>query len=155
MCLSAGRPRNAVFYGDSGIDRSPCGTGTSARMAQLVAKGKLKVATAASFPRPSSDFVTVGRHYRFTLADGDWFYFVGIWRPATREWPESYAILTTAANEDVSPYHDRQMAVLRRDQRMAWLDVIRPEIELLRPLPAASFKVSRFDEAPSQSTFFF
>jgi 4-hydroxyproline epimerase len=35
--------RNAVFYGDKAIDRSPCGTGTSARMAQLHAKGKLKV----------------------------------------------------------------------------------------------------------------
>lgn len=34
---------NAVFYGDKAIDRSPCGTGTSARMAQLFAKGKLKV----------------------------------------------------------------------------------------------------------------
>jgi len=35
--------RNAVFYGDKAIDRSPCGTGTSARMAQWYAKGKLKV----------------------------------------------------------------------------------------------------------------
>jgi len=34
--------RNAVFYGDKAIDRSPCGTGTSARMAQLHAKGVLK-----------------------------------------------------------------------------------------------------------------
>ncbi|WP_299556822.1 4-hydroxyproline epimerase [Seonamhaeicola sp.] len=34
--------RNAVFYGDKAIDRSPCGTGTSARMAQLYAKGKLR-----------------------------------------------------------------------------------------------------------------
>lgn len=34
--------RNAVFYGDKAIDRSPCGTGTSARMAQWFAKGKLK-----------------------------------------------------------------------------------------------------------------
>lgn len=33
---------NAVFYGDKALDRSPCGTGTSARMAQLFAKGKLK-----------------------------------------------------------------------------------------------------------------
>lgn len=47
--LWTGRPthpeahaRNAVFYGDKAIDRSPCGTGTSARMAQLHAKGKLK-----------------------------------------------------------------------------------------------------------------
>ncbi|MFM9865336.1 MAG: 4-hydroxyproline epimerase [Micropepsaceae bacterium] len=35
--------RNAVFYGDRAIDRSPCGTGTSARLAQLHAKGELKV----------------------------------------------------------------------------------------------------------------
>ncbi|KAJ8135689.1 hypothetical protein OY671_011098, partial [Metschnikowia pulcherrima] len=40
--------RNAVFYGDKAIDRSPCGTGTSARMAQSTAKGKLK---------PGDDFV--------------------------------------------------------------------------------------------------
>ncbi len=38
--------RNAVFYGDKAIDRSPCGTGTSARMAQLHAKGQLAVGEA-------------------------------------------------------------------------------------------------------------
>ena len=35
--------RNAVFYGDKAIDRSPCGTGTSARMAQKFAHRELKV----------------------------------------------------------------------------------------------------------------
>ncbi|MCI2393828.1 4-hydroxyproline epimerase [Aliiroseovarius sediminis] len=35
--------RNAVFYGDKAIDRSPCGTGTSARMAHWAARGKLAV----------------------------------------------------------------------------------------------------------------
>ena len=47
--LWTGRPvtaqgvaRNAVFYGDKAIDRSPCGTGTSARMAQLHATGRLR-----------------------------------------------------------------------------------------------------------------
>jgi 4-hydroxyproline epimerase len=47
--LWTGRPqnqgstaRNAVFYGDKAIDRSPCGTGTSARMAHLAAQGQLK-----------------------------------------------------------------------------------------------------------------
>ena len=39
---SSSSGRNAVFYGDKAIDRSPCGTGTSARLAQLHAKGKLK-----------------------------------------------------------------------------------------------------------------
>lgn len=53
--LWAGKPmkatstaRNAVFYGENAIDRSPCGTGTSARLAQWAAKGKLK---------PGQDFV--------------------------------------------------------------------------------------------------
>lgn len=38
--------RNAVFYGDKAIDRSPCGTGTSARMAQWYTQGKLKAGDA-------------------------------------------------------------------------------------------------------------
>ena len=53
--LWTGRPtvngahaRNAVFYGDKAIDRSPCGTGTSARIAQWAAKGELK---------PGDDFI--------------------------------------------------------------------------------------------------
>ena len=37
--------RNAVFYGERAIDRSPCGTGSSARMAQLAARGRLEVGT--------------------------------------------------------------------------------------------------------------
>ncbi|MBC2839336.1 4-hydroxyproline epimerase [Robiginitalea sp. SC105] len=48
--LWAGKPlkpdstaRNAVFYGDNAIDRSPCGTGTSARMAQWHQQGRLEV----------------------------------------------------------------------------------------------------------------
>jgi len=43
--------RNAVFYGDAAIDRSPCGTGTSARMAQLAARGQL--APGATFVHES------------------------------------------------------------------------------------------------------
>ncbi len=52
--------RNAVFYGDKAIDRSPCSTGTSARMVLLEAKGKL--ATGEPFVHESfisSKFVGV------------------------------------------------------------------------------------------------
>jgi len=35
--------RNAVFYGEKALDRSPCGTGTSARMAQWFDRGDLAV----------------------------------------------------------------------------------------------------------------
>jgi len=35
--------KNTVVFGASGLDRSPCGTGTSARMAQLHARGELRL----------------------------------------------------------------------------------------------------------------
>ncbi|WP_288902849.1 4-hydroxyproline epimerase [uncultured Sneathiella sp.] len=41
--VASATARNAVFYGDKAIDRSPCGTGTSARMAQWCARGDLAV----------------------------------------------------------------------------------------------------------------
>jgi len=44
--VAGAQARNAVFYGDKAIDRSPCGTGTSARMAQLAAKGALAAGDA-------------------------------------------------------------------------------------------------------------
>ena len=90
---------------------------------------------------PASEF----RHksFSFSLANGDWFYFAGIWRPAADGWPEAYAILTIEANADIAPYHDRQMAVLTRNQRMAWLAGLVPEEEILRPLPAGTFRVKR------------
>jgi putative SOS response-associated peptidase YedK len=89
--------------------------------------------------------------YRFTLADGDWFYFAGIWRPATPQWPAAYAALTIAANDDVAPYHDRQMAVIRRGRRMDWLDARVSEEDLLRPFAAGSFAVEALEEAPIQA----
>ncbi|MDJ1500191.1 4-hydroxyproline epimerase [Xanthocytophaga agilis] len=62
--------RNAVFYGDKAIDRSPCGTGTSARMAQWHAKGKLKKGDrfvhesiiGSQFIGTVEDEVTLGGH---------------------------------------------------------------------------------------------
>jgi putative SOS response-associated peptidase YedK len=92
---------------------------------------------------PASEFRlrSKGQAYSFILADGDWFYFAGIWRPAKPDWPEAYAILTVEANPDVALYHDRQMVVLRREQRLDWLDSQVAEDKLLRPLPAGSFRV--------------
>ncbi|ANL68599.1 hypothetical protein AMC82_PC00035 (plasmid) [Rhizobium phaseoli] len=62
----------------------------------------------------------------------------------------TYAILTIEANADIAPFHDRQMAVLTRDQRMAWLDGLLPEEEILRPLPAGTFRVRRRAGASAQ-----
>jgi putative SOS response-associated peptidase YedK len=106
---------------------------------------------------PASEFRhrSRGKHYAFSLADGDWFYFAGIWRPATHGWPESFAIITIEANKDIAPFHDRQMAVIRRQQRMAWLDRTCREDQLLQPVPAGSFNVSRLRDESSQAELTF
>ena len=115
-------------------------------------------AEGRSFPShrclvPASEVHHQGRGgpYAYALADGDWFYLAAIWRPAAQGWAEAFAVLTIAANADLAPFHDRQMAVLRRDQRMAWLDLTHPEGELLRPLPAGSFRVRLTSDVPSQA----
>ena len=89
--------RNAVFYGDKAIDRSPCGTGTSARMAQWYAKGKL---------RKSEEFIHesiigsqfIGRIEEETTIAG---------RPAIVPGIEGWAIITgynTIIIDDDDPY---------------------------------------------------
>ena len=92
---------------------------------------------------PASEFRhhSGGKNFSFSLSNRDWFYFAGIWRPTSNDWPEAYAILTIEANADIAPYHDRQMAVLTRDQRMDSLAALVPEEEILRPLPAGTFRV--------------
>ena len=55
--------RNAVFYGEKAIDRCPCGTGTSARMAQWFSYGKLKV--GSSFLHES----VIGSQFTGTVED--------------------------------------------------------------------------------------
>jgi putative SOS response-associated peptidase YedK len=56
---------------------------------------------------------------------------------------EAFTILTTEPGSDVAPIHDRQIVVLERSNWLAWLDMTRPESELLRPLPAGSLTVEQ------------
>ena len=54
---------------------------------------------------------------------------------------DAYAILTIEASVDIAPYHERQMAVLKRSQRLEWLDLDVPEADLLQPLPKDTLRV--------------
>ena len=80
---------------------------------------------------------------RFTKTGEDWFCFAGLWRPATDDAPEAFTLLTTTPGPDVAPIHDRQMVVLDRADWRAWLELSRPEAELLRPLQAGSLNVEQ------------
>lgn len=89
--------RNAVFYGDKAIDRSPCGTGTSARMAQWYAQGRLK---------PGQEFVhesIIGS--KFTGRIEEELSVAG--KPAIRPSIEGWAMVTgynTIILDDDDPY---------------------------------------------------
>jgi 4-hydroxyproline epimerase len=90
--------RNAVFYGDKAIDRSPCGTGTSARMAQWHAKGKLK--KGESFIHESyigSKFI--GRIEEETSLNGK-FAIV----PSIQGWAKIYGHNTITIDDEDDPY---------------------------------------------------
>jgi len=54
--------------------------------------------------------------YRFTLSDQGVFAFAGLWDNST------FTIVTTKANELVSPVHDRMPVILPKSLEAAWLD---------------------------------
>lgn len=90
--------RNAVFYGDKAIDRSPCGTGTSARLAQLYAKGKLKI--GESFIHESfigSKFT--GKIVRETTINGKPAII-----PSVQGWAKIYGYNTIIIDSEDDPY---------------------------------------------------
>jgi putative SOS response-associated peptidase YedK len=76
--------------------------------------------------------------WKFTKAGEDWFCFAGLWRPASAAGPEAFTLLTTAPGPDVAPIHNRQMVVLDRADWAAWLDLTKPERDMLRALPEGS-----------------
>jgi len=90
--------RNAVFYGDKAIDRSPCGTGTSARMAQWYAKGKVK--KGDEFIHESiigSKFI--GRIEEETMIDGK-----PAIRPSVEGWAKIYGYNEIWIDKEDDPY---------------------------------------------------
>lgn len=90
--------RNAVFYGDKAIDRSPCGTGTSARMAQWYAKGKLK--KGDTFIHES----IIGSKFIGTIEEEISVRNQKAIKPGIEGWAKIYGYNTISINKDDDPY---------------------------------------------------
>jgi len=90
--------RNAVFYGDKAIDRSPCGTGTSARMAQWYAKGKLKKGDEFIHESIIGSKFT-GRIEEETMVDNK-----PAIRPSIKGWAKIYGYNTIWIDKEDDPY---------------------------------------------------
>ncbi|TIV74186.1 MAG: SOS response-associated peptidase, partial [Mesorhizobium sp.] len=65
----------------------------------------------------------------------------GLWREAAGNKPPTFTMLTTEPGPDVAPIHNRQIVVLQPENWAAWLNLTKPEAELLRPLPVGSLSV--------------
>ncbi|MET0946099.1 MAG: 4-hydroxyproline epimerase [Flavobacterium sp.] len=90
--------RNAVFYGDKAIDRSPCGTGTSARIAQLHAKGKLKM---------GEDFIHesyIGSKFIGRVVEETSIGEIPAIVPSIQGWAKVYGYNTIMIDESDDPY---------------------------------------------------
>ena len=94
----ASTARNAVFYGDKAIDRSPCGTGTSARMAQWYAKGKLKKGDV--FVHES----IIGSKFNGTIEEELTINGKPAIRPGIEGWAKIYGYNTISIDRDDDPY---------------------------------------------------
>jgi 4-hydroxyproline epimerase len=90
--------RNAVFYGDKAIDRSPCGTGTSARMAQWYAKGRLKKGDA--FIHES----IIGSKFTGTIEEEMELAGRPAIRPGIEGWARVYGNNTISIDPEDDPY---------------------------------------------------
>ena len=95
---STSTARNAVFYSDKAIDRSPCGTGTSAVLAQLHAKGKLKKGTDFIHESYIGSKFT-GRVEEETTIDGKPAII-----PSIKGWAKIFGYNTIIIDSDDDPY---------------------------------------------------
>jgi len=90
--------RNAVFYGDKALDRSPCGTGTSARMAQWYAKGLLK--KGDYFIHES----IIGSTFTGTIVEETTVAGKPAIKPAIEGWARIYGYNTISIDPEDDPY---------------------------------------------------
>jgi len=90
--------RNAVFYGDKAIDRSPCGTGTSARLAQWHGRGLLK---------PGEEFIhesIIGSKFVGRIEEVVDFHGKPAIVPSIEGWARIYGLNTITIDPDDDPY---------------------------------------------------
>lgn len=94
---------------------------------------------------------------RIALKTGEPFAFAGLsdkWKKPDGSELETFTIITTSANELISPLHDRMPVILPREAEEVWLDLSKSgakAVELLKPYSADAmeyFSVSTLVNKP-------
>ncbi len=87
--------------------------------------------------------------WKVTMPGQAFFCLAGLWRPADRDWPESFTLLTVDSGPDLKPYHHRQVVPLHPDRWAAWIDGSAAEADLLKPSPAGDLLVEPAPRDPA------
>jgi putative SOS response-associated peptidase YedK len=94
--------------------------------------------------------------FAIALASREPYGFAGLWErwkdPATREWLETFSIITTDPNQVVAPLHNRMPVIIERKDYARWLggpggDSAQLPLDLLRPFPAEQMIAWKVDKA--------
>jgi putative SOS response-associated peptidase YedK len=75
--------------------------------------------------------------WKFTMVDNPLFWVAGIVKN------DCWTMLTTEPGPDIKPYHDRQIVLLSAEGGRDWLDLTRPQEDMLAPAPAGTLDVVR------------
>ena len=83
--------------------------------------------------------------YAFALKGREPFAFAGLWDawkdPATGDWLQSFAMVTTEPNELAATIHDRMPVIIATQDYQRWLDPsFAPPLDLLKPYPATQMR---------------
>jgi putative SOS response-associated peptidase YedK len=92
--------------------------------------------------------------FAIALSSREPYGFAGVWDrwkdPVSREWLETFSIITTDANQVVAPLHNRMPVIIERKDYARWLggsNVAQPPLDLLRPYPAEQMAAWKVDKA--------
>ena len=92
--------------------------------------------------------------FAYTLGNGEPFAFAGLWDawkdPANGEWLQTFAVITTEANELTGQVHDRMPVILHARDYDRWLERGEAEqlpVDLLRPYEAEEMRVDACNPA--------
>lgn len=97
------------------------------------------------------------RPYHIRVKDQEYFAMAGIYDTWSKEGEDlvTFSILTTAANEAISPIHDRMPVILSREREAEWAskEVLSADelSEIFQPLPASSIDAYPVSEMVNDS----
>lgn len=120
---------------------------TTAKTWREPVKKRRCIVPANSFYEWPKDAKTPKQPYSFQLSSGNLLGFAGIWdawKDPHGHWLQSFAVVTTEANELMAPIHPRMPVILHSRDYDRWLDRSETEqlpLDLLRPFDSDEMQV--------------